>query len=287
MYAQADDFSFADELNDPVKVFDSRILRTRIQHVHTRADPFLFAWKDELYLFFESMSIQEVGCIALYKTKDLKKFDYLGVVLKEPHHLSYPLVFGHGSSVFMIPESGAAGEVTLYRFENFPSGLTKVRTLLKGVYFDNSLFFHDGIWYLFTTSQRGLELFLTDDIEAGTFLPHPKNPITTDQKNNRCGGQPVVVGGDTFRIAQDCSSKYGGNINILRVLELTPDRYREESAYEGYFGCNQKWNAEGGHHLSMAKFQGLTVIAVDGHHRDYLLNKLLSPLFGVLANVVD
>lgn len=283
LYAQADRFSFADELIKPIKVFDSKKLRTKIKHVHTRADPFLFVWGDELFLFFESMSIKEVGCIAVYKTTDLKNFDYLGVVLKESHHLSYPLVFNHGSSVFMIPESGAAEEVALYRFENFPYGLNKVRTLLKGKYFDSSLIFHHGLWYLFTNSEFGLEIFLTDDIEQGSLLPHAENPVTADPRISRCGGQPVVVAGNTFRIAQDCSKKYGGNVNILRILELTPDRYREELAYEGYFGCREKWNAEGGHHLSLTNFRGRTVIAVDGHHRDYLLNKVLSPFFGALA----
>ena len=91
-----------------------------------------------------------------------------------------------------------------------------------------------------------------------------------------------MVMGNTFRIAQDCSKKYGGNINILRIFELTPDRYCEALAYEGYFGCREKWNSEGGHHLSMTNFQGKTVIAVDGQHRDYLMNKFLSPIFGCL-----
>lgn len=287
LYAQTDPFSFVDKLKEPVKVFDSRKLRSRIQHVHTRADPFLFVRNDELFLFFESMSIKEVGCIAVYKTADLKRFDYLGVVLRESHHLSYPLVFGYGSSVFMIPESGAAEEVVLYRFEDFPSGLKKVRTLLVGKYFDSSLIFHEGLWYLFTNSKVGLEIFLTEDIEKGTFSPHPQNPITTDPRFSRCAGQPVVVAGTTFRLAQDCSQKYGGNLNILRILELTADCYREETVHEGYFGCTEKWNAEGGHHLSMTNFLGKTIVAVDGHHRDYLLNKFLSPLFGALEKTTS
>ena len=78
------------------------------------------------------MSINEPGCIAAYKTMDLSKFDYLGVVLKQPFHLSYPMVFESGSSIFMIPESGASNEVALYRFDDFPSGLNKVRVLLTG-----------------------------------------------------------------------------------------------------------------------------------------------------------
>lgn len=286
LYSQPESFTFDDSLRVPIKVFDSRRLRKSIVHVHTRADPFLFAWKEELFLFFESMSINEPGCIALYKTSDLKKFDYLGVILRESHHLSYPMVFAAGSLVFMIPESGAAGEVALYRFDDFPSKLNKVRVLLKGNYADSSLIFHNNLWYLFTTSPQGLEIFYTDDIENGIMLPHQQSPITNDLRICRCGGMPLEVNGIKYRIAQNCLNKYGGNLNILRILELNPDNYREEMVYENYFDCSENWNAEGGHHLSMASFADRTVVAVDGHHRDYLLNKFLSPLFGTLGKVI-
>lgn len=285
LYARSEKFSFLDKLGDNIKLFGSRRLRISVRHVHTRADPFLFVFNNELYLFYESMSVNEVGCIAAYKTEDLINFDYLGVVLKEPHHLSYPFVFEHESSIFMIPESGSSGEVVLYRFENFPLKLKKIRVLLKGNFFDSSIVFKDGMWYLFTTSHYGLEIYFTKDLEHGDFSSHPHNPITNDPRYSRCGGQPVVISGSTYRIAQDCSIKYGGNINILRILELTPDKYREERTCEGYFDCTEKWNAEGGHHLSIAIFRGQTVVAVDGRQRDFFVNKILSPFFSSLQKL--
>lgn len=283
LYTSANDFSFSDELKDPIKIFDSRILCMRIEQVHTRADPFMFVWNDELFLFFESMSINQPGCIELYKTTDLKKFKHLGIVLKEAHHLSYPLVFMQGSSVFMIPESVSAGEVALYKFDEFPKVLKKIRTLLIGNYFDSSVIFHEGLWYLFTTSENGLNLFFTKDIENGIFKAHPENPITSDPRICRCGGQPVIVSGSMYRLAQDGSNKYGGNLNILKILELTPTSYREVMAYENYFSCNENWNTEGGHHLSLADFHGQTIIAVDGQQHDYFINKILSPFFSIFA----
>jgi hypothetical protein len=286
LYTQKKTFSFADQLTaEPVKVFNSKILRTRFHHIHTQADPFIFVWNNELFLFFESMSVREVGCIAVYKTKDLNDFEYLGVILKEAHHLSYPMVFAHGASAFLIPESANAQEVVLYRFRNFPFEPQKVRTLLYGRYFDTSIILRAGIWYFFTSSQRGLEIFFTHDLEHGTLTSHPENPITTDPRYSRCGGQPVTVAGDTFRIAQDCSRKYGGNLNILKIVNLTPVHYHEELVYEGFFSLKEKWNSDGGHQLSLCSFRGNTVMAVDGHHRDYYLNKFLSPVFGLFAKV--
>lgn len=283
LYVQPDLFSFDKVLTDPVRVFSSRKLRTQVRHLHTSADPFLFVWRDKLYLLYEAMAVNEHGCIAAYQTRDLRTFEHLGIVLQEPHHLSYPLIFNQGSSVFMIPESAIANEVSLYRFENFPNRPKKLKTLLVGRYFDSSITFHEGIWYLFTTAENGLNLFFTDDIERGPLLKHPSSPITTDRRVCRCGGQPVRVGGVLYRLAQDCSERYGGNLNILRILELTPTRFSEEMAKENYFPCKDGWNEEGGHHLSLAKFLGQTVIATDGQQQDYLLNTLMSPVYAIIA----
>ena len=282
LYSQPKPFNFDVDLGDPIKLLSSKRLRTSVKHIHTQADPFLFVHRDELFLFFESMAINEPGCIAAYKTMDLSKFDYLGVVLKQPFHLSYPMVFESGSSIFMIPESGASNEVALYRFDDFPSGLNKVRVLLTGKYFDSSLVFHENFWYLFTTSSRGLEIFYTDDIEKGQLFPHRRSPIINDLNISRCGGLPLVIDKIMYRIAQNCLNKYGGNLNILRILELTPDNYQEQLITANYFDCNNHWNREGGHHLSVTSFAGRTVVAVDGKHRDYLLNKFISPIFRML-----
>ena len=283
LYTQNIDFCLSKKLFNPLIVFNSKKLRGRVQHIHTRADPFLFVWNKTLYIFFESVSIGEHGCIALYMTTDLERFNYLGVVLKESHHLSYPMVFESGSSVYMIPESGATEEVALYRFEFFPAGLKKIRVLLVGCYSDSSILFHNGLWYLFAASARGLELFYTDDIEFGTLLAHPASPVTVDPRVSRCGGQPVVVDGVIYRLAQDCSIRYGGNLNIVRILELTPSTYEEVTVLESYFSRDEVWNSEGGHHLSIVNFLDRTVIAVDGLQKDYLANKLLSPVFSALA----
>ena len=62
-------------------------------------------------------TLARLGKIACWKTNDLKSFEYCGVVLSEPHHLSFPFVFRSGDRVYMLPETEQAGELTLYRFE--------------------------------------------------------------------------------------------------------------------------------------------------------------------------
>ncbi len=279
LYLEDEDFAFDRKLSGTAKVFSNKKIRTSKRHVHTCADPFLFTSGGYLYIFFESQAVAESGKIELILTKDLKEFSHLGEVLVQNHHLSYPFVFERNRQIYMIPESIAANEVHLYKFDKFPLEISRFKTLLIGDYVDSSVIHHKAYWYLFTTSERGLEIFYTEDIESKDLIPHPNNPITGDPRYSRCGGGPLILNGEIYRIAQDCSGAYGRNVSVLRILTLSPLEYREEILVQDYFECDQKWNSQGGHHMSIADFKGHLVIAVDGNQKDYLVNKLLSPFF--------
>lgn len=272
-------FRFQDRLGMPRFVRDSKTLRRNQAHVHTYADPFLFPFGDELFLFFESQAVGENGSIAAYKTSNLVDFVPVGSILKEPFHISYPFVFANEGLIYMIPESAAISEVMLYKFDCFPHTLRRQRTLLRGrMYLDSSLIFHRRLWFLFTTSPAGLEIYYTDDIENGSMVPHSKNPITDCRKFDRNGGGPVQLDGQMYRIAQDGSLGYGRNIHILKINELSEDRYDEEIVVENYFDLRESWNSKGGHHMSFADFGGKRIIAVDGLQNDLFVNKLLALL---------
>jgi len=135
---------------------------------------------------------------------------------------------------------------------------------------------HNGIWFLFTTSVKGLEIYYLKDIEKGKLISHPCNPITIDTKYCRCGGGPVFINKILFRIAQDCSSEYGENISILKIKKLSETEYEEELMIGNYFDKKETWNSRGGHHLSCVEFNGSTIIAVDGKQNDYIINNFLS-----------
>lgn len=279
LHAEPADFALDRPLGKPFKIFSSRTPRLRRAHVHTRADPFLYAANGKLHLFYESQSVGEPGRIEAYRTSDLKDFEHLGTILEEPHHLSFPFVFGHGGEHYMVPETEAAGEVALYRFAKFPLEPVKLRALLEGAYADSSLIRHEHRWYLFTSSQRGLEIFHTDDLLDGTLQPHPANPISTDPRYMRSGGAPVRIGGALFRLAQDCAGDYGRNLHIFRVSRLTESAYEESLVAADYLSNTDGWNSAGGHHLSIAAYEGRTIVAVDGKQYDYLLNKVAGIFF--------
>ena len=257
---------------EPRKLFLNKKLWRGPKHVHTRADPFLYVHQGELFLLNEAMAANGPGWIEGYKTKDLITFNSLGVILREPGHLSYPFVFGIGSDVFMIPESVYAQEVRLYRFENFPNRPRKVRSLLIGDYVDTSPIKVDNSWFIFTTSLAGgLELFFTDDIVNGVLTPHPKSPITTDPRFRRCGGVPINLNGKLYRLAQNCARTYGGNLTLMEIRAISRTEYEESPVNEDIFNLDQRWNSEGSHHASVARFHEQTVVAVDGKQLDHLV----------------
>lgn len=270
---------FDNSLAKEVITFNNKKIRASKNHLHTSADPFLFVEGGSLYIFYESQNIGEVGQISVKITRDLKKFTEIEGLIKEDFHLSYPFVFRHNSSIFMIPESAEANKLVLYRFSDFPTKIEKCRTLLNGGYVDSSIINHNGILYLFTTSKFGLEIYFTDDIENIKLVAHPNNPVCIDSRYQRNGGGPILIENHLYRVAQDCSKEYGSNVNILRIKTLSKTRYEEEIFVENYFDCDLTINKKGGHHLSIADFKGESIMAIDGKHEDYLINKFLSPFF--------
>ncbi len=269
-------FNFDVNLKNAIKVFNIKKIRTTKEKVHTNADPFLFVKNDCLYLFYESQSIKKAGIIKAYKTYDLENFIDLGIVLKEDFHLSYPFVFEIDGSPYMIPESSNAEDIRLYKFEDFPFGLKNPKILVNGPYWDSSVIYFEGLWYLFTSSEKGMDIFFTPDILRQPLMSHPQNPVCTDAKYERCGGGVVAIDGQLYRLAQDCSEEYGKSLHILKINALDEKNYSEELYRANYLDGHEKWNYNGGHHLSFVNFKGKNIIATDGKQKDYIINKLIA-----------
>ena len=128
-------YSFDISFNKIIKVFNTKKFTLSKKRVHTFADPFLISHNDELFIFMETQSIGENGKIKAYKTKDLKSFEDLGIILKEDYHLSYPYVFKNKSEFFLIPESQKANEINLYKFKNFPFNPLKLNPCFSLIIF--------------------------------------------------------------------------------------------------------------------------------------------------------
>ncbi|MCJ2086876.1 formyl transferase [Methylobacterium sp. E-005] len=160
-------------------------------------------------------------------------------VLEEAHHLSYPFVFEREGSVWMVPESSAAGTVDLYRATRFPGGWVKEATLLSGVVAsDATLIEHAGRWWIFATVRDAgldapagagcfhdaLHLWSAPDFR-GPYTPHPANPVLVDPALARPAGRIVWRGGHLIRPIQDCATGYGRALVLAQIDRLDPEGF--------------------------------------------------------------
>lgn len=131
------------------------------------------------YLFYEAKDLATgLGVIAVSTSADQGRTWADGrVVLREPFHLSYPLIKVHEPSgqVLMLPETSAVHAVSLYATSpaEFPHGWRLVKRPLSGRRFaDTSPVFFQGMWYIFTWYKWRLKLYYAKDLLEGPWLEH-------------------------------------------------------------------------------------------------------------------
>lgn len=239
------------------------------------ADPFIVRHEATWFMFFEVLrSDTGRGELAVARSDDLVRWAYLGVVLRDAVHLSYPHVFLHDGVAFMVPETSEAGEVRLYRASSFPDAWEPVGTLVAGAPFvDASLLLHEGHWYMFAGTVpdaeydgSDLRLFHSGHLE-GPWIEHPASPIVQgDRRLARPAGRVVVHNGGLLRFVQDGATKYGERVFAITIDVLNPMTYRERPygpqpvIGPGTLG----WNSGGMHHVDAHFVDGRWVAAVDG-----------------------
>ncbi|HEV2990177.1 MAG TPA: hypothetical protein VG759_17165 [Candidatus Angelobacter sp.] len=236
------------------------------------ADPFMVREGNQWILFFEVLNAgNRRGEIGLATSRDAFHWQYQGIVLREPFHLSYPYVFLWNGEYYMVPETLDLGCIQLYRAVQFPTQWERCASLVPGVYADPTVFRHDGRWWMFACGRPRrhdeVALFHADDLR-GPWMPHPQNPlIKGDPRRARPAGRVIAWNGGVLRLAQDCVPEYGTQVRAFAVSELTPQTYREIELPESpLLSPGKAWNADGMHHMDAHQLEdGKWIACVDGY----------------------
>jgi hypothetical protein len=211
---------------------------------HYWADPFIVPWRGRHFLFVEDFVYprrfhlgeikmsQGCGVIACAEVLPSGELGPMETVLDTGSHLSYPMVFEEDGAMYLLPESGQAREVALYRATRFPGGWEKVAVLFdrcRAV--DTTVHHRDGTWWFFTTVSEGegalkLLLFWADSL-TGRWHYHPSNPISADARNCRGAGPLIHRAGKLLRPSQSNVPSYGHSFALNEVEELTRTSYHE------------------------------------------------------------
>lgn len=156
------------------------------------------------------------------------------IIMATSNHLSYPFVFDWAGSLYMVPESSAAGNVVLWKCELFPDRWSTVATLLSGIRAaDTTLVQHADRWWLFAAvAEEGAcihdELCLYHaDSPLGPWQAHVANPVKSDARSARPAGNMFAIDGILYRPAQDCGTEYGKAIVIYRIDRLDTEGFSE------------------------------------------------------------
>jgi hypothetical protein len=213
------------------------------------ADPFPFPHQGRNFIFVEKfLYAKNRGCIAVMAVDPDGTASAPQVVLEEPHHLSYPFVFEQNGQIWMIPESGAARSVNLYRAVEFPYRWTRHACLIDGIEgYDATPLCRDGAIWLFvslrawrSTSWDILGLYHAESL-AGSWTPHRANPVLIDAALSRPAGNFIQRGGRTLRPVQDCTRSYGGAVTFCRLDALGESAFAQTPVgriRSGGLGCH-------------------------------------------------
>jgi hypothetical protein len=233
-------------------------------------DPFMIHDADQYFMFFEVMNSTETrASIGLATSANGDRWKYRRIVLAEPFTLSYPYVFKWDDNYYMVPESSHANAVRLYRAKPFPDKWDFVANLVTGrALVDPTIVRVDDRWWLFSAEgDDTLRLYYADRL-TGPWVEHPKSPIVSgDPTRARPGGRALLLNGRLFRVCQDDTPRYGRQVRVFEVMELSAREYKEtelrDSPILGATGLG--WNRDGMHTVdSLQKDESHWLACVDG-----------------------
>jgi hypothetical protein len=168
----------------------------------------------------------------------------------------------------MIPETWESQQVRLYRADPFPSRWVLEQVLIDGVAGTDPTLRReaDGTWSMFLCSAEGevhnetLLRFVAPRLK-GPWTEAADSPIVRqDASRARPGGHCFEFEDVTYRLAQDCSTRYGESLRAFPI--------DSETNSDGHLVVGQQghgWRARGGHHADIHVLPSGKLLAfVDG-----------------------
>jgi len=206
------------------------------------ADPFVISHNNRTICFVEDFFYDEskgkISALEIFEDG----YQFLGVVLEEQFHLSYPFVFMHEGQIYMIPETSEANEIRLYQAVDFPLVWKFKQVLMENVSaVDTSIFQEGNSWFMLTNicSSSGddhsseLHIFYSDVFYSDNWRPiKSHNPVIFNSEKARNGGF-FELNNKKYRVNQvQGFGHYGKSFSVNLIKNITRDKYEEDCIFE-------------------------------------------------------
>ncbi|MGZ2368710.1 glucosamine inositolphosphorylceramide transferase family protein [Ancylomarina sp. YFZ004] len=240
------------------------------------ADPFIFNYKGDNYIFFENYNYKtKKGKISCGKIYNNKLIDIVDVIEKD-YHLSYPFIYKENEDIFLMPETSDNNRLEIYKCIKFPSewelyttafdnekvadahfhndkNKTKWLFINKKVDINNAMDSELYIYKVNSLSLKGLDL-----------EPHKNNPVIINSKIARNGGAIFEYENEIYRPSQaNIDGVYGRALSINKIEKLTISEYVEKTIVTAYPNFHKGLISM--HHLH----QSNGVFVIDAAYRKY------------------
>ena len=215
------------------------------------ADPFIFKFKKQIYIFFESFEKKKNrGNISFININHKHKINKL---LKNNYHFSYPFVFEFKNKIYLSPETAKIKELQIWQCLNFPNKWKIYKKAFQNESIADPTFFkdkNDKLWLFLNKSldkynDHNSELYIYEVRNNFTkFVPHKLNPVIIDCTIARNGGNLFYNKSKLFKPCQiNIHGEYGYGLRLLEIKTLSLNKfiYKKKEMYKNI------------HHLTYSK----------------------------------
>ncbi|NJY63601.1 hypothetical protein HC174_12685 [Salinimicrobium sp. CDJ15-81-2] len=236
------------------------------------ADPFVLHEDGKFYIFFEHQAEGNAN-VGLLESVDGLNYTYKGEVLDEDFHLSFPQVFINKGEYYMLPESKAAGNILLYKANDFPYGWQVHDTLVKDVRLkDPVILLTDSLKIITATDDELRQVIYESDSLEGPWIKDTSFERRGD--GIRGGGNFFEVDGKWYVPFQKNNNGYGTGLALYEFLVEKKEK-KFKKVIDPYLKKSDsiKWFGKGMHQMSVIKVNEKFYSVFDGDIEDPLAGR--------------
>lgn len=178
-------------------------------------------------------------------------------ILELPTHLSFPNIIKENDKVYVYPENGRSGGLSIYEFDTNAKRLINPVQIIKGHIVDTSIFKYEGKYFAIGTihDTDGFEYTKKADVFVSENLLGPYNhyqTIVNKEPVERGAGQIYQQGGRFIRPVQKSVHSYGEAVILNSIsfknetIEETPLLTIEPDENVRYGKCLHTFNTMDG-----------------------------------------